>query len=200
MDENGKQVDAERTERELDARALRALAHPLRVRILNILSTEGEHTASMLAAKVGESSGSTSYHLRALAANDLIVEVPDRGTARERWWRPADAKMLINSRDEQSPAARAAGQLVMTEMYRQHEDLLRAHLLSDRGGGSLTLSSATITAEEAEELSTLVNDVIDRFARRREPGTAAPGARTYTLRFDLIPLDSAPRNAPKEAS
>jgi len=72
-------------DRGLDAGALRALAHPLRVRIYDILGQYGAQTASSLAEQLGESTGSTSYHLRALAKHDLIREAPDRGTARERW-------------------------------------------------------------------------------------------------------------------
>ncbi len=58
--------------RTLDASALKALAHPLRVKIFDLLAARGPQTASSLAALVGETSGSTSYHLRALAAHDLI--------------------------------------------------------------------------------------------------------------------------------
>ncbi|WP_298942311.1 helix-turn-helix domain-containing protein [uncultured Microbacterium sp.] len=46
----------------LDAGALRALAHPIRVRIFDILSQYGPQTASSLAERLHESSGSTSYH------------------------------------------------------------------------------------------------------------------------------------------
>ncbi len=72
--------------RKLDSSALKALAHPLRVQIFDLLAARGPQTASSLAALVGETSGSTSYHLRALAAHDFIQEVEGRGTARERWW------------------------------------------------------------------------------------------------------------------
>jgi len=73
-------------QRSLDMTSLRALAHPLRVRMLDVLSTYGPQTASGLAERLGESSGSTSYHLRQLAQHDFIREVADRGNARERWW------------------------------------------------------------------------------------------------------------------
>ena len=74
----------------LDARSLRGLAHPLRVRLLGLLREHGPATASGLARTVGESSGVTSYHLRQLAEHGLVVEdeVPD-ASRRERWWRAA---------------------------------------------------------------------------------------------------------------
>ena len=70
-----------------DVRALRALAHPLRSRLLAQLRLHGPATASRLGRAVGESSGSTSYHLRQLAAYGFVEEVEGQGTARERWWR-----------------------------------------------------------------------------------------------------------------
>jgi DNA-binding transcriptional ArsR family regulator len=47
---------------------------------------DGPATASMLARELGESSGATSYHLRALAAAGLVVEDLERRKGRERWW------------------------------------------------------------------------------------------------------------------
>src|SRR3954454_11215348 len=70
-----------------DVRALRALAHPLRNRLLGRLRLNGPATASQLGRTVGESSGSTSYRLRQLAGYGFVEEVEGQGTARERWWR-----------------------------------------------------------------------------------------------------------------
>ncbi len=73
----------------LDARNLRGLAHPLRVRMLGILREEGPATATMLAQRLGESSAATSYHLRQLAEFGFVVDDAGRGHGRERWWRSA---------------------------------------------------------------------------------------------------------------
>jgi DNA-binding transcriptional ArsR family regulator len=76
---------------ELDPRRLRALAHPLRVRLLSLLRKDGPATATLLAKRVGESSGATSYHLRQLAAYGFVEDDPDHGGAgRRRWWRATD--------------------------------------------------------------------------------------------------------------
>jgi DNA-binding transcriptional ArsR family regulator len=75
---------------ELDPRRLRALAHPLRVQLLGLLRKDGPATATLLAKRVGESSGATSYHLRQLAAHGFIEDDPERRrVGRERWWRSA---------------------------------------------------------------------------------------------------------------
>jgi DNA-binding transcriptional ArsR family regulator len=76
-----------------------AMAHPLRLEILGLL-VEGPATASMLARRLGESSGSTSYHLRVLARAGAIVEDPELGTRRERWWRRPDPFVLIPTDDD----------------------------------------------------------------------------------------------------
>lgn len=69
-----------------DPQVLRALAHPLRSRLLGLLRLDGPSTATRLGERVGESSGTTSYHLRQLQAYGLVGEVEGRGTGRERWW------------------------------------------------------------------------------------------------------------------
>ena len=73
----------------LDSTQIRALAHPLRARALASLRTSGPATATELGRRLGTNSGGTSYHLRRLAACGLVEEDPERGTARERWWRSA---------------------------------------------------------------------------------------------------------------
>jgi DNA-binding transcriptional ArsR family regulator len=69
--------------------ALRAIAHPLRARLLGALRHDGPATATELAARFGESSGSTSYHLRQLERYGFIVEDEAQPSKRERRWRAA---------------------------------------------------------------------------------------------------------------
>jgi DNA-binding transcriptional ArsR family regulator len=69
-----------------DPRALRALAHPVRIQLLGLLRRQGPLTASEAGRRLDESSGSTSYHLRQLARFGL-VEPAEGGRGRERPWR-----------------------------------------------------------------------------------------------------------------
>ncbi|HET6858310.1 MAG TPA: winged helix-turn-helix domain-containing protein [Streptomyces sp.] len=71
----------------LDVTALRVLAHPLRLTLLNRLRQHGPATARQLAAQFALDSGAASYHLRRLAAGGLIEEDHERGNRRDRWWR-----------------------------------------------------------------------------------------------------------------
>ncbi|MFE3546602.1 ArsR/SmtB family transcription factor [Nocardia sp. NPDC059177] len=70
-----------------DPAALRALAHPLRQRILRVLAERGPATATGLGEVLGENSGATSYHLRRLAEYGFVEEAPELGKGKERWWR-----------------------------------------------------------------------------------------------------------------
>jgi len=69
-----------------DPRALRALAHPIRIRLLGVLRRGGPLSASEAGRRVGESSGSASYHLRQLERYGLVEDAPG-GRGRERLWR-----------------------------------------------------------------------------------------------------------------
>jgi len=104
----------------LDGGALRALAHPLRVRIQGSLRNEGPATATMLGQRLGESSGATSYHLRVLAAHGFVDEDTSRGTARERWWRISHEMTSWRSeRFHDDPDERAADQWLAGYLARQ---------------------------------------------------------------------------------
>jgi DNA-binding transcriptional ArsR family regulator len=94
--------------RPMDAAQLRALAHPLRLQLLEILSAEGPATASLLARRLGESSGATSYHLRALHRAGMVEEAEQRN-ARERWWqRSPDRRAIPNSVPQDASAVERA--------------------------------------------------------------------------------------------
>ena len=66
---------------------LKALTHPVRLRMLGLLRSEGPATATTLAARLGLNTGATSYHLRQLAQHGFVEEDAERGNARDRWWR-----------------------------------------------------------------------------------------------------------------
>ena len=180
----------------LDAGALRALAHPLRIQIYDILSQYGPQTASTLAERTGESSGATSYHLRALAKHDLIREVDGRGTARERWWeRPVGGVSFANPEAMKTPSGRAATQVVMNEFFtRRHQQLLQyvsGGLQSDpdewRDGAMLSTGTARLTPEQLRELTRRIQTIIDETVDAYRDQTGE-NVRPVTLRADIFPL------------
>lgn len=67
---------------------LRSLAHPMRLKLLELLRTPGPWNCTRLAQSVGESTAAISYHLRQLAEAGFIA--PDdqvEAKGRERWWK-----------------------------------------------------------------------------------------------------------------
>lgn len=74
-----------------DAAVLKALGHPVRLRLLDELIATGPATVGMLALRTDEAVGSVSHHLRSLADAGLVHVAPELArNRRERWWR-ADA-------------------------------------------------------------------------------------------------------------
>ncbi|MGN7798176.1 ArsR/SmtB family transcription factor [Leifsonia sp. 22587] len=82
-----------------DPRALRALAHPLRLALLDHLMSFGPRTASECAAVVGSTASNCSYHLRALAKVGL-VEPADAEDGRERPWRSASTGLSFGRSED----------------------------------------------------------------------------------------------------
>ena len=87
-----------------DPTALKALAHPLRLRMLGLLRIDGPATASGLAERLGLNSGATSYHLRQLAQHGFIKEDQQRGSRRDRWWRASHEMTTYLSGDVEGEA------------------------------------------------------------------------------------------------
>lgn len=105
--------------RTLDAASLPGLAHPLRVQLLEQLTQYGPATATQLGARLHESSGATSYHLRQLERYGFVEEDPGRGSGRERWWRRVPGGLRINAPELNDDAAtKEATTLVVNEFNR----------------------------------------------------------------------------------
>ncbi|WP_329106011.1 helix-turn-helix domain-containing protein [Streptomyces sp. NBC_01439] len=92
---------------ERDAAALKALTHPLRIRLLGLLRQDGPATATELGVKAGESSASTSYHLRVLAKHAFVAEADHRDGRERRWRAVHSATAWSNESMESSPGSRA---------------------------------------------------------------------------------------------
>lgn len=159
-------------ERTLDARALRGLAHPLRIRLLGALRHDGPATASQLAEKLGESSGATSYHLRQLAAHGFVEDDPERGKGRERWWKAAHGgtSMRDDLRTSSDPEVRGAADLFLHEVATIHTQELSTWLGTSRDWPEdWTLSSdlsdftLRLTAGQLRELTEKAHRLVESY-------------------------------------
>src|SRR5215471_14677098 len=90
-----------------DARAMRALAHPVRIALLEALIHAGTLTATQASELVGESPANCAFHLRTLAKYGYVVEAGG-GKGRERPWRRAHTELHITTEQEDPGAAVAA--------------------------------------------------------------------------------------------
>ncbi|WP_457031648.1 ArsR/SmtB family transcription factor [Kitasatospora sp. P5_F3] len=107
-----------------DAAALKALTHPLRIRLLGLLRQDGPATASELAARTGESSASTSYHLRVLAKYAFVAEAAHRD-GRERRWQAVHA---LTSWSNEALAATPDGRASLSLLRRRQVEHLESSL------------------------------------------------------------------------
>src|ERR1700716_1235648 len=69
-----------------DARTLRALAHPVRIALIEALGLGGAMTATEVGEQIGESPTTCSFHLRQLAKYGFVEEAGG-GQGRARPWR-----------------------------------------------------------------------------------------------------------------
>ncbi|WP_369271346.1 ArsR/SmtB family transcription factor [Streptomyces sp. R11] len=187
--------------RKLDARSLRGLAHPLRMELLNALRRNGPATASMLAERLGESSGATSYHLRQLAAHGFVEDAPEHGKGRERWWRAVDSGIAMDENLYQSPdpAVRGAADLLLHELVNQHTRELSSWLSTrDRWfprwtDHSMDLSDFTLrlTPERSRELIGKVHELLNSY-QAHEAAEDDPDAEQVRLHTHVFPIATDP--------
>lgn len=179
---------------QIDARALRAIAHPLRLRLLNTLREFGPATASRLGERLGESSGATSYHLRQLAEAGLVEDAPELGKGRERWWRSVHQGSTVESSDfrhHADPEVRGAIDFVLHETATAHAQELNTWLgtMDDwpkEWQRSWDLSDFTmhLTPELALELAEKMHALVESYRDRVPEGTeGAAVVRTHLHTF-----------------
>jgi predicted ArsR family transcriptional regulator len=113
-----------------DPTALKALAHPLRVRLLSHLLAAGPSTASECAAAVGSTASNLSWHLRQLAAHGF-VERTEAADGRERPWRATEVGFALGG-DASDPATRTQQDALIALQLDQEHELAQAFL--DRRG------------------------------------------------------------------
>ncbi|MFF2371072.1 ArsR/SmtB family transcription factor [Agromyces sp. NPDC058110] len=176
-----------------DAGSMRALAHPLRLRILGILRMEGPHSVGMLVDATGAASGSISYHLGTLAKHGFVVPAPERERdGRERWWKSAHDMTTLRAEDylgdpERREAAEAMRRTVLESYHRELLDALDAELSLEPEWVAASDSSdggAQLTLDEMRELAAELEAVRDKWwALGREPRDGARPVRWITHVF-----------------
>ena len=182
---------AEKKQMVHDPRVLRAIAHPVRNRILTELDAGGPLRAADLAELLDIPANQASFHLRQLAKYGLIEEAPDAARdRRDRVWRTAPGGLNVNLGEiEKAPGGKAA-----SAVYRQ-QSAARAHAYVDRAhddrrdedtARSVSESSLRLTKDEARELSLEIVDLVTAWGDRTRGATDAD-RRTYLFYSLLMP-------------
>jgi DNA-binding transcriptional ArsR family regulator len=173
--------------------ALKGLAHPLRLRLLGELNARGSATASQLGAALGESSGSTSYHLRQLHRHGFVEEDATQGTGRERVWIPRRGGWNFPAFDlAADPTSVAAVDLVLqSQLQADQQRLLDVMARAGswpkewRDASARRDTHVTLDADQVNAMRAEIDAVIDRY-RDSEPGT---GARRVSVVYNVMPTE-----------
>ena len=173
-----------------DAETLRAIAHPLRMRLLGRLRSHGPATASELGRILNESSGSTSYHLRQLERYGFIVDDDDQASKRERRWKAAQDMTSFRP----SLLEDGGGELMQVVNRQMADHLLRnvnAWLASEQAGlWKDAIGSSDyllrLRAEDARALGKAIDELIDGYSERNRPADD-PEARNLNVHALVLP-------------
>jgi DNA-binding transcriptional ArsR family regulator len=184
-----------------DPAALKALAHPLRQRILRQLDRNGPATSTSLAKALGENTGATSYHLRQLAEHGFVEDVPDRGRGRERWWQARPQDIRFPPRSTMDADMRAAfdefGRQGVTEDVEAFARFQRQRDAMGEWGDALLFARGSLRLNRAELLQFWADymELFNRYAAATEP--PAEDARRLLVRFVAFPdVDDSDDAAP----
>lgn len=167
-------------------RELRALAHPTRLDLLDLLDREGPLTASGCGERLGLSPKVCSFHLHTLAKHGFVEEAGRLGRQRP-WRRVAPAPVFVDDPAdpaELSQAADALSRLVVERDARLLDAFLDQRLAyPPRWRAASTLQNRTVhlTAEELAELSQAVDALVERHAVAAATRPRPPGALPVRL-------------------
>jgi len=169
----------ERVVRLNDPVALRAYAHPIRMKLVGLLRREGPHTATQAAEKVGESVPSCSFHLRQLAKYGLVERAPG-ADEREKPWR-ATAQFTSWESDSDNAEHRAAvdhlDAVVFARYAERVQEFLRRREHEPRDWRRVTGPSdyfLYVTPSELHELERRMEELLEEYQPRSTDPSLRP--------------------------
>jgi len=179
-----------------DARSLRALAHPTRLKLVGLLRLKGPLTATQAARELGETPQRCTFHLGQLARHGLVEEAGG-GRGRERPWR-ATASVTSWPNVMPGPEAAAAAQLLEAVVAEQYFEGVMAWVDGKdaepeewQEAAQLNEMSLYLTADELAELGRRAWQILEPFTARNEHAELRPdGSRlveVLNLAFPRLP-------------
>lgn len=163
-----------------DPRAMRALAHPVRLELLDRLAVAGTLTAAQAAQLVGETPANCSFHFRVLAKYGFVESAPG-GRGHVRPWRRVPGGIGIaevHADTEASAGARSVTDLIVNRHLNQIRDYRSAdqYRLPTQWrelGGHISLVTQ-LTVAELRELRAELIAVLARYAGRDGEACSRP--------------------------
>jgi predicted ArsR family transcriptional regulator len=168
-----------------DPRVLRAIAHPVRIRILDELSASGPFRAADIAGRLDVPANQASFHLRQLAKYGLVVEAPEEARdGRDRVWRAtSEAGLRV---DLEQLGQVEGGQAAVAVFRKQwtgtaHDAVDRAQHATRQKDAMVMVSDSALrlTKAEAKKFAEELNDLVEKWRTREREETA--GTKTYQV-------------------
>ncbi|HEY3016782.1 MAG TPA: helix-turn-helix domain-containing protein [Nocardioides sp.] len=180
-----------------DPRVLRAIAHPLRNRILGELEAAGSVRAADIAKELGIPANQASFHLRQLAKYGLVEEAPEE--ARDRrdrvWRRTGDRRLNVNLKEmEEAPGGAAAVTVWRKSATSWAHQIIESAYSSEREPDTLRTiieTSVKVTKQEAEQLCEELDEVLQRWSERTLDDAADRRTYLFFSAFQPYPGDRA---------
>jgi hypothetical protein len=161
-----------------DPRVLRAVAHPFRLKLLDLIEQCGTLTSAEASVATGESTGSCSFHLRQLAKYGFIEAARARDGRERRWARATAGERVPAGLDEESTrAGTELGKLLVDRFANDARYWLerRDDLPRDwQEGAVLDQELLYLTPSELRELSGAVVDLFAAYRRRTNDLASRP--------------------------
>jgi DNA-binding transcriptional ArsR family regulator len=173
-----------------DPRVIRALAHPVRIALLEALLREGPLTATDAAELLADSPGNMSWHLQTLAKYGYVEEA-EGGVGRRRPWRLVSMGTTYDEGFDDPELTAAAITLSQLAQERALDRLQQWY--ADRAGYSREWQQAWFTStrlcyllpDELRQLGDEINALLARYSdrtahpARRPAGSKAVGIVNY---------------------
>jgi DNA-binding transcriptional ArsR family regulator len=172
-----------------DPRDMRALAHPIRLALLEVLLVHGSLTATQAGELIGQSPSSCSFHLRTLARHHFVEETGE-GRGRERPWRLVTIGMNISDVDVGTDTFVAASALAQVVAERQLSRLRQWWARRNRAdqvwlnATSQSDFASWLTPDELGEINDAVAELLARYHERlADPSLRPPGSELVEMLY-----------------
>lgn len=177
-----------------DAQTMRALSHPVRLALIELLSLEGPRTATEASERLGESPTTCSFHLRQLARYGFVEEAGG-GPGRNRPWKMSSIGMTASARDadRETDSALAVLRRLFRERYFQRlqtwEETRTAYPQEWQDVAEESEFILYATREEVEAVSEQVFNLLMQFQDRlARPELRPEGSLPVEVLFFQYPI------------